>query len=115
MNALQSNSELEPLPERGPGGRFLPRAESPPRSPQRQGLAEAIERFGALDRQLGRLAEARERLGLRDKERAQATARQGIAEARQRAPEAEVARSSRVGYTNLFNDLVCTSSGENRP
>ena len=70
----------EPLPE-------------PQRSPERQRLAEAIAHLGGLDSQLGRLAEARGRLGLRDKERVLDSARRGVAEARGRAPAIVVAKA----------------------
>jgi hypothetical protein len=80
------------------GGRFLPRTPAPERTTERQKLAEAIEYLSALDRQLKRLAEARGRLGLRDKERAHATARRGLDEARQRAPEALVAKMMGEAY-----------------
>jgi hypothetical protein len=86
-------SEAQPLPERGEGGRFLPRAEAPQRSQERQKLAAAIAYLGALDGQLQRLAEARGRLGLRDKERALDSARRGLDEARGRAPAILVAKA----------------------
>jgi hypothetical protein len=93
-------SELlpEPLPERGAGGRFLPRATAPERTPERQKLAAAIEYLSALDTQLKRLAEARSRLDLRGRESAHAAARQALDEARKRAPEALVAKMMGEAY-----------------
>ena len=79
----------QPLPERGEGGRFLPRAEAPQRSQERQRLAEAIEHLGAARRRLARAREAFTRLNLygpdspdRVKERAE----RALAEAKERAP-----------------------------
>jgi hypothetical protein len=65
----------------------------PQRSPERQKLAAAIEHLGALNRQLGRLAESRGRLGLRDKERVLDSARRALDEVQQRAPATIVARA----------------------
>jgi len=85
----------QPLPERGEGGRFLPRAEAPQRSQERQRLAEAIEHLGAARRRLARAREAFTRLNLygpdspdRVKERAE----RALAEARERAPHLMVAQ-----------------------
>ena len=79
----------QPLPERGEGGRFLPRAEAPQRSQERQRLAEAIEHLGAARRRLARARDAFTRLNLygpdspdRVKERAE----RALAEAKERAP-----------------------------
>jgi hypothetical protein len=93
-----SEHQAEPLPERGENGRFLPRppggsALGPGRSPERQKLAEAIERLNALDTQLQRLAEARDRLDWHDKRRAHEAAQRALEEARRRAPELLVARA----------------------
>jgi hypothetical protein len=81
-----------PLPGRGEGGRFLPRTPVSERSPERARLAAEIEKLSGLEVQLKRLAEARERLDLRGKERAASAARHALDEARKRAPEVLVAK-----------------------
>jgi hypothetical protein len=83
----------EHQPERGEGGRFLPRTAAPSRNPERQKLAEAIERLSALDGQLKRLAEARPRLDWGGKSRAVDAARAALAAAKERAPEVLVAKA----------------------
>jgi hypothetical protein len=62
-------------------------------SPERQRLAEAIDRLSVLDTQLNRIAEARSRLDLRGKERAYDAALRALADAKQRAPEMAIARA----------------------
>jgi hypothetical protein len=57
------------------------------RTAERQQLAEKIQYLAALDRQLERLAVARSKLDLRDKEQAHAAARVALDEAKKRAPE----------------------------
>jgi hypothetical protein len=70
----------------------------PERSPERAKLAAAIEYLDALDNHLGRLAEARNRLGLRDKEFAVTSARAGIEEANKRAPQVLIAKAMGEPY-----------------
>jgi hypothetical protein len=80
-------------PERGEGGRFLPRTPSAARSAERERLAETIKQLRGIEAQLSRLHEARERLGIRDKEFSLRAARQDLEEAKQRAPEILIARA----------------------
>ena len=94
-----SEHELEPPlapsgPERGAGGRFLPRATPSERTPERQRLAEAIEHH---DRAIGRLARVREAFGRLRLDEAgasheKARAEQDLAAIQERAPRMLVAR-----------------------
>jgi hypothetical protein len=65
----------------------------PERSAERSRLAEAIEYLAALDKQLARLAEARQRLDRRGREDALAVARRGLDEAKANAPSILVAKA----------------------
>jgi hypothetical protein len=91
---VAEHARSDGLPERGERGRFLPRAEGPQRTPERQKLAEAIEHHARAVERLERAREAWSRLRLdeagaaREKERAE----QELAAIRERAPQMMVAR-----------------------
>jgi hypothetical protein len=70
----------------------------PQRSPERQKLAEAIEKLSAFDRQLERLAEARSRLDWGGKNRAVDAARAALVVAKERAPAVLIAKMMNEYY-----------------
>ena len=76
----------------------MPRAPASQRTPERQRLAAAIDHLAALDRQLARLVEARERLGLHGKRQAYDAALRAVAEAKQRAPTVIIAKAMGETY-----------------
>jgi hypothetical protein len=95
---VSSEHQPEAPPERGEGGRFLPRATAPERSPERQKLAEAIAYLNAIDGQLKRLQEGRGRLDWHGKEQARAAAERALVEARTRAPAVLVSKAMGEAY-----------------
>jgi hypothetical protein len=91
-----SEHQAEPLPERGEGGRFLPRTEGPQRTAERERLAQAIERRRAAVEERDRTAAAIERA---------VTRRLDTANTRRRA-EAELATAKAAEGRWLANAML---------